>query len=159
MKTMRDLLIDAVALVAYLIVANPSVTGLPVHEWLSVGVLVVVLVHFVVHWDWTADAVKRFFARLSAASRMNLVIDAVLFVAFVVCMLSGFMVSRHVLMSFGYVAQGYFVWNPMHSISATTLLAAMLVHLAAHWKWIVMAVRTKVVPRLGRGAETTAEEA
>ncbi|NTW29573.1 MAG: DUF4405 domain-containing protein, partial [Coriobacteriia bacterium] len=133
----------------------------------SLGVLLVALVHTILHWDWTTDTLRRFAGRLSVASRWNLVIDVVLFVALMVCMVSGIMVSRHVLIAFGLFAPGYFVWNPLHSISATVVLALVLVHLAMHWKWIAVAMRSRVIDPIrgrvgtdaGEPSEDTAREA
>jgi len=150
-KTTRDLIIDAVLLAVYLIAANPATTGLLVHEWVSIGALLVALVHTVLHWDWTVETVKRFLGVLAVAPRWNLVIDAGMLAAFVAVMVSGFGVSRHVLLAFGYFAPGYFVWKPVHSISAVVLLALVVVHLVMHWRWIATAVRTRVVePMRGR---------
>ncbi|MGV8083922.1 MAG: DUF4405 domain-containing protein [Coriobacteriia bacterium] len=105
------------------------------------------------HWDWTVDVVRRFLGKLAVAQRWNLVIDALLFAALIVCTLSGLMVSRYVL-----IVLGYFAWKPIHSISATVLLALTLVHLAMHWKWIAMAVKTRVVERVKGKAEKPQEE-
>lgn len=145
MKTTRDLIVDAIALLIYLVAANPAITGLPIHEWVSIGVLVAMLVHMVLHWDWTLDAVRRLRSRLQAASKWNLAIDVALFIAFMTCFVSGVMVSRHVLVLFGYFGPGYFVWNPIHSISAVVLLALLMLHTVVHWKWIVTAVRRRAV--------------
>jgi hypothetical protein len=50
---------------------------------------------------------------------------------------SGLMVSRHILSLLGFVAPGYFFWNPLHSISAKILLAVLLIHIVVHWKWFL----------------------
>lgn len=139
MKITRDLAIDAVALLIYVVAANPVVTGLPVHEWVSIGALVVVLVHAALHWDWVVETARRIFGKLTVASRWNPIFDVVLFLAFLVTTVSGVMVSRHVLFAFFHFAPWYFVWRPMHAISATVLL----VHLAMHWRRIVVAVRSR----------------
>lgn len=144
MKTTRDLIIDAVLLAVYLVAANPATTGLLVHEWVSIGALLVALVHTILHWDWTLETARRFLGKLAVAPRWNLVIDAATLIAFMTVMVSGFGVSRHMLLVFGYFAPGYFVWNPVHSISAVVLLALVIVHLAMHWKWIVTAVRMRI---------------
>ena len=42
---MRVLVVDALALVLYVVVSLPALTGVGVHEWLGLGVGVVLLVH------------------------------------------------------------------------------------------------------------------
>lgn len=157
MRTSRDLIIDAVLLLAYLVSANPATTGLAIHEWISIGVLLVALVHTVLHWDWTLETARRFFGKLAVAPRWNLVIDAGIFLALIVVTVSGLGVSRYVLIAFDYVAPGYFVWKPMHAISAVVLLALVIVHLVMHWKWVAAAVKTRVLAPL-RGERMIPDE-
>lgn len=61
----RLLAIDAVALAAYALAALPGFTGVPVHEWLGVGVFVVFLVHGAAHGAWVAGTIRPAGARVS----------------------------------------------------------------------------------------------
>lgn len=45
MDAKKSLAIDSAALAAYLVAANPSLTGIGAHEWLGLGVSLVFLVH------------------------------------------------------------------------------------------------------------------
>lgn len=132
MKASRKLIIDIVAAVVYLITANPGVTGLLIHEWLSLGLVFIFLVHCAVNYDWIANTIKRHGDTVSIA---NLVFDAVILITFMVVTVSGIFVSRHILPLAGYVAPGYFFWNPVHSISAKVLLALLVVHVVIHLRW------------------------
>jgi hypothetical protein len=127
-------MIDAIVCVAYLVVANPSVTGLAVHEWAGTGVLVVFVVHTAVNLDAVLAVLRR---QASRAGVANIVLDAALLVAFMVATVSGIMVSRHILPALGFVAPGYFFWNPLHSISAKVVLALLVVHIVAHIRWLL----------------------
>jgi hypothetical protein len=130
--TGNRLIVDILAAVVYLVAANPAITGIAVHEWVSVGLIVVLVVHCALSGDVIVATVRR---RLGAGAVLNLVLDAVTLVALMVVTVSGLMVSRFILPLFGLVAPGYFFWNPLHSISAKVLLALLLVHVVAHWKW------------------------
>jgi hypothetical protein len=134
MKSGTNLIIDAVALVLYLLAANPAVTGLLLHEYLSLALLVVIAAHCAVHYDWVLAVLKK---HVAGGDTANLVLDAVSLLAFLLVTVSGLMVSRFILPLFGYVAGGYFIWKPLHSISAKVLLALMLVHVIVHWRWFV----------------------
>ena len=140
-KMKRSLAVDAVALLVYLAVANPAVTGVPVHEWLGIAVFVAFLVHVVQHVDWAADAVKAAFGHPSVGRTGHLLLDALILVAFMVCTVSGLLISGTVLPALGLYADGYFFWNPLHAASAKLLLALLVVHVAAHWRWIANALR------------------
>ena len=94
-----DLALFAALLVAY----NPSWTGLAVHEWLCVAAVVPLLFHLIVNWEWVVQVGRRFGARLRVTPRVNLVVDAGLFVAAVTVMLSGLMVSQSIAGALGLV--------------------------------------------------------
>lgn len=132
----RNLAIDAIALVVYLVVATPTITGIGLHEWLGLGVLAVFFAH-------AAAAL----ARKPRAG--NLVVDVLVLVALAAVAVSGLMVSGAVLPAFGCYAEGYCFWDPLHAISAKVLLALLLVHAAAHWRWIAAWFRKGKADRHG----------
>ncbi|MRX83975.1 DUF4405 domain-containing protein [Eggerthella guodeyinii] len=133
----KSLAVDAACLLAYLVAANPAVTGIGVHEWVGVGVLLAFLVHVAMHVDWVVEAVKSAVARPSWVRTGNLVLDALIVVAFMTVTVSGLMVSGAVLAAFGLYADGYYFWDPLHATAAKVLLALLLVHVVAHGKWLV----------------------
>lgn len=135
MNRSTNLIIDVVALVVYLVAANPAVTGVSVHEWLGLGILVVFLIHCAVHGDWVAE-VLRGFNRTSWGARGHLVLDVLILVTFMVATVSGLGISGTVLPTFGLFTDGYYFWNPLHAIAAKVLLALLLVHVVAHGKWL-----------------------
>ena len=140
MRPSINLIIDIIAAVAYLIVANPLITGWVIHEWLGIGIVFVFIVHCATHFDWVAGAFKK---RASTGSKANLALDIATLIAFLVVTVSGLMVSRIVLPLFGYVAVGYFFWNPLHSISAKVLFALLLMHVVVHWRWFASLFQRK----------------
>lgn len=133
----RNLAIDIAALAVYLVAANPAVTGIGIHEWLGLGMLVIFFVHAAMHVDWVIEAVRRSFVRLSWARTGNAVLDLVIVAVVMVVMVSGVMVSGAVLPALGLYADGYYFWDPLHAIAAKALLALLLVHVVAHWRWLV----------------------
>lgn len=133
----RNIAIDVVALVVYAVAANPAFTGINVHEWLSLGVVVVLFVHFALHIDWVMAAVRGI-AKNPTPARVGMsLLDAAILVALAVVAVSGVFVSGSVLLSLGYYAQGYYFWDPLHAISAKVLLALIFVHVVVHGKKIV----------------------
>lgn len=132
----KTLVVDLVALVVYLVVANPAITGIDLHEWLGLGLLAVFFVHLLSHADWVAEALRGAFAHLSWGRTGNLVLDLLIVVVLMAVAVSGVMVSGAVLPTFGWYAQGYYFWDPLHAVSAKALLALLLVHVVVHGKWI-----------------------
>ncbi len=136
------MIIDVVALLIYLIVANPSLTGIGLHEWLGLGVLLVFFVHGIVHFDWVVEALRNVISG-SWVRTGNVILDAFILVAFMVVTVSGICISGAVLPAFGLYADGYYFWDPLHSIAAKVLLALLLVHVVVHWKWLYNFIRKK----------------
>jgi hypothetical protein len=131
-KTSGNLIIDLLATIIYIVAANPLITGWAVHEWVSIGLLLVFVVHCATHFDWIVSTFRHRGERVRTA---NLALDVATLIVFMVCMVSGLMVSRHIVPLFGFVSPGYFIWNPIHSLSAKLLLALLIVHGVAHWRW------------------------
>lgn len=140
----KDLAVDAVALIVILVVMNPAMTGIDVHEWLGLVCFAVVFVHCIAHSGWMIDTVVGARDGLSTARKGNFVVDLLLVIALGVVMVSGLLVSGAVLPFFGFFAEGYYVWDPLHAISAKVFVALLVVHVAAHGKWLYSAVRGKL---------------
>jgi len=139
------LYLDLALFGALLLAYNPAWTGLAVHEWLCVAAIVPLLFHVIINWDQTLQILRRFAAIVRAMPKVNLVVDAGLFVAAVTVSLSGLMVSQAVAGAFGISITPTILWIHVHSISADATIALLLVHFVLHWRWIVNAAR-----RLGR---------
>lgn len=133
----KSLAVDVACLLAYLVAANPALTGVGLHEWVGLGVLVAFLAHAAMHVGWAVEAAGSAVSKPSWARTGNLVLDALIVVAFMTVVVSGLMVSGSVLAAFGLYAGGYYFWDPLHAIAAKALLALLLVHVAAHGGWIV----------------------
>ena len=126
---------------------NPAWTGLAVHEWLCVITVVPLLFHVVVNWDQTLAILRRFAAIVRATPKINLVVDAALFVAAVTVMLSGLLISQSVARVFGITIVPSALWVSTHSWSADATILLLLVHFALHWRWIANAAGKLGRPR------------
>ena len=124
----RNLALDVAALAVFLVVANPALTGIGIHEWLGLGMFLVFFVHALLHVDCAVEILRGSIARPAWGRTGNLVLDLLI--------VSGVMVSGAVLPTFGWYAQGYYFWDPLHAVSAKALLALLLVHVVVHGKWI-----------------------
>lgn len=137
MDAKKNLIVDAVALAVYAVVANPALTGIATHEWVGLGLVLVFLVHAAAHADWAAETTRSALRCPSWSRAGNLALDACIVVAFMVCVVSGVLVSGAVLPALGYYAQGYYFWDPLHAVSAKVLLALLLVHVVVHARWFM----------------------
>jgi hypothetical protein len=148
MSARARLWLDLALFGALFLAYNPAWTSVGVHEWLCVITIVPLLVHVIVNWDKTLAVLRRFAEKLRAMPKVNLVVDAALFVAAVTVMLSGLLISQSVAPALGVSIVPSALWVSTHSWSADATILLVLVHFALHWRWIV-----NVAGRLGRSAQ------
>lgn len=144
-KTKTNLLIDTTIFVIFLLAGEPAITGLPVHEWLSLAFIAVLITHLVLHWDWIVSITLTFFKRFFHETRFNYLVDFLVFLSFITVMLSGLLISRTVFPFFGIQVQVSHAWRQIHSLSADATLLLIGLHFSMHWKWIVNAIQRYIL--------------
>ena len=104
MSAKANLVLDAVIGAAFLVAANPPLTGQGVHEWLGVAFAAATVTHVVFHWNWVAHAPRRRFARAARGFRLDDAVAAWLFVALTATILSGLLTSKQLMAFLGLTA-------------------------------------------------------
>ncbi|RME46745.1 MAG: DUF4405 domain-containing protein [Chloroflexi bacterium] len=141
------LFVDLVFFFGFLLLMQPDLTGISLHEWFSVALLVVMAFHVLFQWDWVMAVTRRFFHKLIHRSRLNYVLDTLLLMAMSTAFVSGFAISRDVLPFFGIPARRDLFWRALHTLSADITLVIVGVHLALHWRWVIHTLkRTLALP-------------
>ena len=165
MRARTRLFLDTALLIGFVAAYRPTWTGITLHQWLSIAIVVPALVHLIVNWEWAIRIVRTFLQRLFSASRLNFVVDCFLLLATVTVTVSGFMVSPALIAPFGIHASHPLEWRLVHSWSADATILIVLLHTALHWRWLLAATkqlvgsssrtaapRTVAAPRLGTAA-------
>lgn len=150
-----NLLVDAGIFIAFLVASNPSLTGISLHEWLSVAFAGTILLHILMHWKWVVTLTRQFFYKLFHVSRLQYVIDALLLIAFTGIMLSGLMISKSVLPTLGLQASSNQAWRVVHATSASASLFLVGLHFALHWNWLTCAVKCHILSPLAKLFKST----
>lgn len=140
-----NLAIDIGIFGAFLAATAPKLTGLAIHEWLSIGFGVAIITHLLLHWQWIVEVTKRFFSKAQMSARVNYVLNTLLFIIFTLIIFSGLMISEVALPLFGIQATPGFTWRSIHKLSADASVFLLGLHVALHWKWIVNAVKRFVI--------------
>lgn len=140
-----NLIFDSLVFLAFLVLANPDMTGLSIHEWLGVAFLAALLTHLVLHWEWIAQVTLSFFQKLWHASRLNYVINLLFLVLMTGALFSGLMISESVLAFLGISVERSPVWQELHHTLSDASMLVLGLHLALHWKWIVNSLRRYLV--------------
>jgi hypothetical protein len=135
-KTRTNLFLDIAICLAFILAMTPHVTGVPIHEWLSIAFALAIVIHLVLHWDWIVGVAPRFFAKLFHESRLNFVVDLVFFLSMILIMVSGLAISRSALPAIGITPAFSLVWRQLHKISAEVGIIALGIHCGLHATWI-----------------------
>ncbi len=130
----RKYWVDLGLFAAWMLAAVPGATGVPIHEWLSTGILLVLLVHVVMHWDWLSRHLLR--VRLRAQNQVHRLLDAGMWVLATTVMLSGFLISESVMATIGIGVTQTTFWLRIHSLSSALLLVVLASHVLSHWGWL-----------------------
>jgi len=141
MSVRSRLVLDILLFIALLTAFNPGATGISIHEWLSLAIVVPALLHLVINWDWVLRIASRVLARARAASKLNLAVDTLLFLATVTVMMSGLLISEVISAAFGLTLSADAIWYAIHSWSADATIVMLLVHGALHASWIARVLR------------------
>ncbi len=144
------LAIDIGIFIGFLIAVEPRSSGIPIHEWLTTSMLVVLVVHLLLSWDWITNITRRFLGKINNVSRINYILNWMLFIDGTVIMLSGFMISESLLPFFGIQLPPGFAWRRLHDMTANLFLILLGLHTALHWSWIVDAFKRYVFQPLGK---------
>ena len=146
MTRIRFLLwLDALLLAAFVVLQAPRASGLPGHEWGGVVFGAVILVHLLLNWRWIANTVRRSTFRPvrdagAMRARVNVTLNALLFVMMIVTIFSGIVVSEVVLPSLGLAGSRLAAWRQVHNTFARFVVVVVGLHIALNWDWIVGAL-------------------
>jgi hypothetical protein len=144
----KNLFLDLGILGLFLIIMEPSITGISLHEWIGVAFAGTIIVHLLLHWKWIVTVGRKFFKKLLHVSRLKFMVDSLLFIAFTTVMMSGIMISRNISSTLGIQMVSSPVWRMLHSASANGTLILVGLHFALNWSWVVSMVKRHVVSPL-----------
>ena len=148
-RTRLDFWLDALLLVAYTLAYSLGFTGIATHEWLGIGLGVVLLVHLTLHWDWVIGTTRRLL-RPGGRERFVYLVNLLLLVSMTLCIASGILISEVALPQLGITPAASSFWREMHGTTATLTLILVPVHVALRWRWIAGMARRLAAWRPGR---------
>jgi hypothetical protein len=149
-QTKTKLVIDIAIFIAFLIAMDPRSSGIAVHEWLAVSALAAIVVHLLLSWDWIMQTSRRIIGKVSTQSRINYILNWILFFDVAMLMLSGLVISQVVVPSLGINLPQGFAWRSLHELSANLFLLLLGLHTALHWNWIADTFKRYIFQPIGK---------
>lgn len=138
-------LLDIMIFVAFLVALNPHLTGMAVHEWLSIAVGGAIITHLLLHWQWIVAVTRRFLGNVTWASRLNYLVNLLFFIDITIIIFTGIMISETVLPTLGISFAANRSWVMLHKTAADLALPLLGLHVALHWRWIVNTTKRYLV--------------
>ena len=148
-RTRLDFWLDAFLLVAYTLAYSLGFTGIADHEWIGIGLGIVLLVHLTLHWDWVVRTTRKLL-RPGGRERFIWGINLLLLVTMTLCIASGILISEVALPELGIALPASSFWRQIHDTTATLTLILVPIHAALRWRWIVGMARRLAAWRPGR---------
>jgi len=135
------LVLDVGMLVAMILLIDPHASGIAIHEWVGIVIAPVLVFHLTLNWPWIVQVTRKLVQRLPLETRINSVLNLLLFIVMVIAIVSGVLISQEALPLMGFKVTGSYTWRGIHEVSSNFVLIIIGAHLAMHWQWIVRTVR------------------
>ena len=116
-----------------------------VHMWSGIIMIAAVAVHLSIHWRWVKMMSKRVGSAacgrglcLSRGGKINLAVDVVVAVSFVITAVSGvyFLYFPHQHAAETHWLWSGTTWDMLHTWAGVVLISAAVIHFAIHWRWV-----------------------
>jgi hypothetical protein len=130
-------LLDLVILIGFLLLFFLNITGVSLHQWLGLGIFLLIMIHLINHWDWVKSIFANFFHKTSGRARFYAILDAFLLLGLVMIIETGLVISTWFNLSMG----DYATWSNIHTDVSIATLLILVLKVGLHWKWIVTNAR------------------
>lgn len=140
-----NLLIDGGIFIFFLVSAAPHFTGNLIHEWLGVVLAAALIIHILLHWDWIISVGAKFFKNIWQVSRLQFVLDILIFVSFITLIASGLIISKNVMNTLGIQFTAARSWKIIHSTASNLTVLLTGLHIALNWSWITCMINKNAI--------------
>ena len=143
--------VDVGTFLAFLIATAPRFSGIAIHEWLSIALAAAVIVHLLLNWAWIVAITRRLFSKaIEHKQRVNYLLNALLFIDFVVIMVTGIVLSEVALPQLGIQITRSMAWRGIHGLASDAGVIILGLHLGLHWRWLVGTISTHLIKPVTR---------
>ena len=132
-KMIAKICVDIGMTIALLLLMPYELVGQAAHEWIGIGIFILVIVHHILNWKWSRNSLKGKYTPLRIWQTI-LVIFAL--VSMIGSMVSGAILSRHAL-SFLPISGGRSFGRSLHMLASYWGFVLLSLHLGLHWSMMI----------------------
>ncbi|MGD9679093.1 MAG: hypothetical protein AB7V16_12190 [Vulcanibacillus sp.] len=140
-KMKINFFLDFILIFVFLIIMEPLLTGITLHEWIGLGVGIGFIIHILLHWKWVVEATKRFFKKFPKKAKLNYILDLLLLIGSFFIILSSFPISKTIDFSWLGLGGYSYSWFQIHVAVSFLTLLVIAIHIGLHWQWTISAFR------------------
>lgn len=129
--------VDILMTVALMLLMAYELVGQAAHEWIGMGMVLLLVFHHILNWRWILSLWK---GRYTPYRVLQTVLVAMVLAAMLVQAVSGIVLSRH-LFSFLPIHGGTRLARTLHMLGAYWGFVFMSLHLGIHWNMMLYAIR------------------
>jgi hypothetical protein len=140
----------------------PRFSWVDIHSWISIGIMVIIIIHLILHWKWISESLKR--TGNYAVKKLWYILERystvlILFIFFIFETISGLVLwlilPRGVLdyynmksgLGFTFWGLQRNEWVDLHAWVAVAALSVVIIHVIIHRRWVVNMFSGKVFKR------------
>lgn len=132
-KQIMKIIVDVAMTVSLLLLMTYERIGQAAHEWLGIGMFVLLVLHHILNGKWSKALFK---GKYTAIRIIQTVLVATVLICMLGSMISGVMLSRYAF-AFLPINAGHSFARMLHMLSAYWGLVFMSLHLGVHWGMIM----------------------
>jgi hypothetical protein len=137
--------LDTSLLVIFILLLSPRMTGLALHEILGFTFFIPIIIHLLIAWPWIQNTTRKFFKTASKRTRLNFLLNTILFILVITELVSGSIISQVVLPNLGINTINDRVWRSVHNLPLNFVVLFAGLHIAINWGWIVAAFKKRSI--------------
>lgn len=129
----------------------PRYIWIELHNWASVSLLLLVLFHIIIHWNWIIEITNRFRRNISTFNKIaeQYIVVVLIYIFFIFNCFSGFVIwlilprgaedFENMVANTGRTFWGLQrnVWCDIHVWISIALLSIIIIHILCNWRFIV----------------------
>jgi hypothetical protein len=139
----------------YITIMNwPRYTWIDVHNWASIVLLGIIILHIVLHWKWIISLTRKFrdyinWPIIKVKAIEQYIAALLLFILFILDCLSGFIIwlvlprgaldYENMLIGLGRTFWGLQrnIWVDIHAWLAVAIISIIIIHIVLNWRWVL----------------------